>query len=115
MSVGIRKTSALVNVIAAGTPTLVYTLTQGRTAKIKKIMLFNNTANNDEVTFGQGAGVAFAASMPAVLVLAGFDEQLSEWEVPQFEFVTNIYVSCNSAGLAALTPESVQIEVEDIG
>lgn len=111
----IRHTSQLVHINAAATNTLVYTLSQGRTAKIKKIMLMNNTANVDHVIFGEVVGVTWTPRLPAVYVLAGFDEQLHEWQIPQFKFTSDIYARGDSAGLAPGTPEDIIIEVEEIG
>ena len=112
----IRKTSDLVHIIAAATPTLIYTLSQGRTAKIKKVMLMNYTAANDFVTFGEGAGIAFVPGMPAIVAVANLDEQLGEWDIPQYEFETNIYAQVPAgSAVGALTPLDVLVETEEIG
>lgn len=111
----IRKTSQLVSIIAAGAPpTLIYTLSQGRTARIKKIMLMNNTGGVDTVIFGEGAAAAWAPRMPAVYMLAGFDEQLDEWQIPQYEFQTDIYAISANAGAAPATMD-ILLELEEIG
>lgn len=110
----IRKTSQLVSIDAAGAPpTLIYALSQGRTAKIKKIMLMNNTTVNDTIIFGEGAAGAWTPGMPAIYILTPFDEQLGEWEIPQHEFATDIYAI--SAGAGAGTTLDVMIEVEEVG
>jgi len=117
----IRHTSQLVHITAAAPANfLIYTLSTGRTARVKKIMLMNNTVNNDHVVLGEMVTVppappAFVARMPAVYVLAGFDERVFEYELPDFEFTSNIYAQADSAGLAALTPEDIIIEVTEIG
>lgn len=109
----IRKTSQLVLIAAAAAEALIYTLTQGRTAKIKKIMLMNNTGVNDLVTFGELIAAAWTPRLPDIYVLTPFDAQLSEWEIPQYEFQSNIYA--RSAGAGVGTTLDVLIEVEEIG
>jgi len=108
-----RKTSQLVQIAAAGAEALIYTLSQGRTAKIKKIMLMNNTGVNDQVIFGEVIAGAWTPRMPAIYVLTPFDEQLSEWEIPQYEFQGNIWA--RSAGAGVGTTLDCLIEVEEIG
>jgi len=109
----IRKTSQLVLIAAAATDTLIYTLSQGRTARIKKIMLMNNTGVNDTVIFGEVIAAAWTPRMPAIYVLTPFDEQLGEWEIPQYEFCSDIYA--RSAGAGVGTTLDVMIEVEEVG
>lgn len=111
----IPKTSQLVHIVAAATSTLVYTIGTGRTAQIKKIMLMNNTANVDHVILGELVGGVWTPRLPAVYVLAGFDERVFEFELPVFEFTSNIYAQGDSAGLAALTPEDIIVEVSVTG
>jgi len=111
-----RHTSQLVHITAVAPANfLIYTLSAGRTARIKKIMLMNNTANVDHVVLGELVVAAFTARLPAVYVIAGFDERVFEYELPEFEFTSNIYAQADSAGLAALTPEDIIIELEEIG
>jgi len=109
----IRKTSQLVLIAAAATDTLIYTLSQGRTAKIKKIMLMNNTGVNDTVIFGELIAAAWTPRLPEIYILTPFDEQLGEWEIPQYEFCSDIYA--RSAGAGVGTTLDVLIEVEEIG
>lgn len=110
----IRKTSQLVSIVAAGAPpTLICALSQGRTARIKKIMLMNNTGVNDTIIFGELVAGAWTPRMPEIYILTPFDEQLGEWEIPQYEFQTDIYAI--SAGAGGATPLDVLIEVEEIG
>lgn len=109
----IRKTSQLVGIAAAGAEALIYTLSQGRTAKIKKVMLMNNTAANDTVIFGEVIAAAWTPRMPGIYVLTPFDEQLHEWQIPEYEFQSNIYARSATAGVG--TTEDILIEVEEIG
>lgn len=109
-----RKTSQLVSIDATGAEALIHTLSAGRTARIKKIMLMNNTGVHDLVTFGDlVTGAAWTARMPDIYILTPFDEQLNEWEIPQYEFQGDIYARSAQAGVG--TTEDVMIEVEEIG
>jgi len=58
-------------------------------------------------------GGAWTPRLPAIYVLTPFDEQLGEWEIPQYEFSSNIYARSANAG--AVTTLDVSIEVEEIG
>ena len=111
----IRKANSqgLVQIVAAATNTLVHTLSQGRTARIKKIMLMNLTGADDTVVFGEMVGGVWTPRLPGIYVLTPFDEQISEWEVPDFIFESAIFARSATAGAA--TPEQVLLEVEEIG
>lgn len=113
----IRKVSDLVHITVANTPTLIYTLSLNRTAKVKKVMLMNYTGANDFVTFGQGPGApgpAFVAHMPAIVVVALLDGISSEWELPEYVFEADIYALVPAAsGVAPATPVDVMIETEE--
>ena len=108
----VRKTSQLVQIVAAATETQIYILSAGATAKIKKIMLMNNTGVNDVVTFGTNVGLVWAQTMPGIYVLTPFDEQLNEWEIPEYTFETDIWAQ--SAGAGAATTMDILIEVDEI-
>ena len=76
----------------------------------------NNTAVNDFVTFGEGAGLAFVAAMPAIVAVANLDEQLDELDLPAYEFETNIYAQVPAGSVVAGgAPVDVLVEVEEIG
>ena len=109
----IRKTSQLVSIAAAATDTLIHALSQGRTAKIKKIMLMNNTGANDTVIFGELIAAVWTPRLPEIYILTPFDEQLGEWEIPQYEFCSDIYARSANAGVG--TTLDVMIEVEECG
>ena len=111
----IRKANSqgLVQIVAPAANTLIHTLSQGRTAKIKKIMLMNLTGVDDTVVFGELVGGVWTPRLPGIYVLAPFDEQISEWEVPDFIFESAIFARSATAGAA--TPEQVLLEVEEIG
>ena len=110
---GQRETSGIVSIAAAGAEALIFTLGTGRTARIKKIMLMNNTGVNDQVIFGELVAAVWTPRLPAIYILTPFDEQLGEWEIPAFEFTSDIYARSATAG--AVTTEDVIIELELIG
>jgi len=58
-------------------------------------------------------GGAWTPRLPAIYVLTPFDEQLGEWEIPQYEFSSNIYARSANAG--AGTTLDCAIEVEEVG
>lgn len=107
---GVRATSALVSIAAAAAEALIYTLRTGRTARIKKIMLMNNTGAPDTVIFGELVAAAWTPRLPAIYVINPFDEQLGEWEIPAFEFTSDIYARSATAGVG--TTEDIIIELE---
>jgi hypothetical protein len=111
----IRKANSqgLVQIAVAAANTLIHNISQGRTAKIKKIMLKNNTGANDTVTFGEVILGAWTPRLPSIYVLTPFDEQISEWEVPEFIFESTIFARSATAGVG--TTEDILIEVEEIG
>ena len=108
----VRKTSQLVQVAAGAAEALLFTLSAGRTAKIKKIMIMNNTGANDQVSLGELVAAAWTQRMPAIYVLTPFDEQLGEQEIPQYEFESDIYVRSANAGVG--TTLDILIEVDEI-
>ena len=108
----VRKTSQLVHIIAPATSTQIFILSQGATAKIKKVMLMNITGVNDTVTFGTNVGGVWAAMMPAFYILTPFSENWSEWEIPAIMFETDIWAQ--SVGAGALVPMDCLIEVDEI-
>jgi len=55
-------------------------------------------------------GVVWTPRLPDIYVIQPFDEQLGEWEIPCFEFSSNIYARSANAG--ALVPMDVCIELE---
>ena len=110
---GIRATSELVNIDGVLAQDLIYTLGTDIKVRIKKIMLMNNTGVNDTVIFGELVAAAWTPRLPAIYILTPFDEQLGEWEIPAFEFTSDIYARSATAGVG--TTEDVTIEIELIG
>jgi hypothetical protein len=90
---------------------------------IRKIMWYNNSGANVTLQFGTlNAVPAFVALLPTILALNGFDNELTERELPCVEFMSataqaaaaaryngNAYVLASAAGVL------VAIEVEEFG
>jgi len=115
---GIRKSSAIVNTVAApavGTAVTLYQRTTGgqnpRTVILRKLMAWNNTGADAILEIGQDGidgVVAFANIIPPVLVLNGFDGEWHEDELPEVEIGNDLTMECNQDGV------QVQVEVEEI-
>lgn len=110
---GVRATSVIVTIDGVLAQDLIFTLGVDIHARIKKIMLMNNTGANDLVTFGEVIAAVWTPRLPAIYILTPFDEQLDEWSIPAFEFTSNIFARSATAGVG--TTEDVCIEVELIG
>lgn len=108
----VRKTSQLVHIVAAATATQIFILSATATARMLKIMLMNNTGANDVVTFGTNVGGVWAQTMPGIYILTPFSETWNEWEIPAYEFSSNIFAQSANAG--ALVPMDILIEVDEI-
>jgi hypothetical protein len=122
---GIRKannqpvaTGGLVTTTAG--PDLCHTLPAGRTAKIRKIMWYNNTGAAATLIFGTQNNVAgWVPLLPTIDCLNTFDGELTEAELPDVEFVNdrtpaagmtgNILVQASVAGIL------LRLEVEEFG
>ncbi|MFA5377987.1 MAG: hypothetical protein WC455_19710 [Dehalococcoidia bacterium] len=131
MKVGIRKpnSAGLVTTTGGATMDLVHDLVlvagqpNPRSAVIKKIFAYNNTGGNATIIFGtvdRSAVPLFVAVLPTITLINGFDNELTEEELPNIEFQSNmgltvagrsgsIYVLGSVAGLL------VTIEVEEFG
>lgn len=107
---GLRKSGARVNMAAAATPTNIYLLTAGRTCKLKKVRVYNNTALSGALRIGTGLGGAFVQRLPDIVVVASQDEIVPETELPAFEFEATI-----TAQFITITNGDVMMEVEEYG
>lgn len=131
---GIRKAgNAGVVVSTAPAPpapgNLLHAMPAGRTGKIRKIMVYNNTGANVPLLFGtrdrNPALAAFVQLLPPLVAINTLDNEWSETEIPDVEWASdvtptaagrdgNIYVV---AGTVAVPVAGVQvsIEVEEFG
>ena len=111
---GIRKVGTRTSIVVAATPTLVYPVTPGRTAKLKKVITYNGQAADITLEIGDGAGVNYVRRLPRLHLVAGFDAEYGEEDLPEFEFgpANDIYAQASAAGAAPLDVE-VLVEVEE--
>lgn len=137
--VGIRKggNAGLVTTTAPGAPApgdLLHTMPTRtiagpRTARITKIMAYNNTGANVPLLFGtnnRAAVPAFVQLLPALLAInTGMDNEWTEEEIPAVEWMSdesalaagrtgNIHVVAGTVGVP-VAGVVVQIEIEEFG
>ena len=107
---GIRKSSAIITLAAAGAGTAenLFLQSTNRTVILRKVFAYSNIGN---VTIQIGTGLAglFAPIIPPFQVLNGFDFQLIEDEIPEVEVNANLTVLADILGCL------VQVEVEEVG
>ncbi len=107
---GLRKSSPLVSIAAAATPTNVYLLSAGRSAALRKIMISNRNAANADILIGTGLGASFAQVIPQVFsVSSGQDLEITEDQIPDIEFFATMTAQSSAA---AASPNDVQIAFE---
>ena len=111
-------------VATTGGNDLLHTLSTGRTAKITKILAYNNTGANVTLQFGTldrtAPPGAFVQLLPSLVSINGLDNEWTEEDLPAIEFASdtsagaagrtgNIYVLASAAGV------DVVIEVREKG
>lgn len=107
---GIRKTGPLTSLIAAATAVSCFPLGgTNRTAIIRKIMIQNRTVSTTVVTFGDTVGAQVIGDLGGFVVLAGFDREITEDEIPAWEAIADITAAATVAGAA---PLDVRVTVE---
>jgi hypothetical protein len=113
---GIRKAVPYVSIVGVGAPTLIYTLSTGCSAIIRKLMVTNRQAA--PILLGIGTWVAGAAlalqAYPLFYVINGMDTEWSEDMLPAYVFRTSIYALPSAAG-AFPADISCMLEVEEEG
>lgn len=97
--IGVRITSGVVNLAAAGVanaavvftiPILAGVLVGTKSAIIKKVTLNNNAAGNTQVIIGTGVGAAFVALLTALDSFNALSDQYNENDIPEAEAFANI-------------------------
>lgn len=110
----VRKTGARVSIVAPATPTNVFTLSTGRTAKLVKLVGYNGQAADVFLEIGTGLGGLWVRQLPRIRMIAQMPMFISEIECGEFEFEGNITAQVNAAGAPPLDIE-LQATVEEIG
>ena len=111
---GIRKSSAIITLAAAGAGTAENLFLQSagmtiaRTVILRKIWAYS-AVGNVTIQIGTGVAAAFAALFPPFYVVNLFDFQLTEDEIPAIE------VSANLTVLADILGCQIMVEVEEVG
>jgi len=110
----IRISKTRVSIVAAATPTVIYQVTTGRTAKFMKLLVYSGQAADILLEIGEMVAAVFTRRLPRLRCIAGMNLNVGELELPAFEFETDIYGQA-SAAAAAPNDVEVMVEVEEIG
>ena len=126
----IRKagSAGLVPTTAATNGDLLHALGTGRTARITKILAYNNTGANVPLLFGtrdRSVAPLLVQLLPDLVVVNGFDNEWVEAEIPAVEFIPNlsllavgrlgdIYVVAGTVAIPVVGV-IISIEVEEYG
>jgi len=96
---GLVKSGAAVSVIAAGVANAVnlYLLSAGRTCRIRKLHIFNGQGAPVQVLICVGLAPGVQV-WPTINAVNGVDLELTEDDLPDFEFVVNPTVAASAAG-----------------
>lgn len=114
---GVRITPAMGSLVAAATSVTLHAITPGRTAIIRKVIIANRNPANTVVSLGEAD---FTQRIPDFFVGAGLDLELTEEELPRYEYRSLAGAAVDivaRASVAAAAPDDVQvlIEVEEFG
>lgn len=104
---GIRKAGAVASIVGAGVANAqnLWVLSAGRTAKIRKLHIFNGQGAPVQVTIG--VGIPLVAAMPPFTAVNGIDLLLTEDDLQDVEFSATITVASSAAAAA---PANVQVQ-----
>jgi len=108
---GLRSPTVVLSVVAggAGTAVLFHDVPPNRSARIRKLHIYNHNAAATDVTFGAGLLGAFVAATVPVHVLNGAEEIIEEEQIPDVEYFADITALCS---VAAAAPNNVEIQAE---
>lgn len=127
--VGIRKAGnvpGIVTTTAVANGNLLHTMPRGRSAKIVKIVAYNNTGANLPLLFGtrdRAVAPALVQLLPDLVAIDTFDNEWTEEELPAVEFIPDtsplaagrlgdIYVVAGTVA-APVAGVIISIEVEE--
>lgn len=113
----IHTPSAYASIIAANTTTILYQISPGCTARIKKIVVTNRTGGGGFLRIGIGA---FTQVFPDLLIPNALTTVYNEQDLPEYWFrefgsATTDIVAQASVGAASPTDVQVFVEVEEKG
>lgn len=120
---GIIVTTPVVNLAAAGIanaalvftiPILAAQLIGTKSAKIRKVHLFNNVAGNTSVVIGTGAGAGFVALLPGLSTINNLEDIYGDHnDLPEAEAFANI--TAYPAALVVGGTIDIELELAIIG
>jgi len=84
-----------------------------KTFRIKRIKGINNAGADTDIHIGTGAGAGFVAMLPPLHTINGMNFDFAEDDLPEVEFAADM--TCFPDAAAALTPVTIQVEVEELG
>jgi hypothetical protein len=84
-----------------------------KTFRLKRVKGLSLAGANTDIHIGTGAGGAFVAMIPPLHTFNGLNFDFVEDDLPEVEFAADM--TCYPDVAAALTPITIQVEVEEIG
>jgi len=117
---GYRVSGAVVNLAAAGVAnaTEIFQISNSslqigtKSAKIKKIRIYDNGTGGTAIHIGTGVNTDFVAVLPAIQTVPNMDLVLEEKEIPEVEVFEDLTAYPDSVGSGSI---DIQVEVEEIG
>lgn len=86
------------------TATLVYIISIGRRAKLKKVLAYNSGASAATIMFTTPAGDPLS---PPIAIGAGANLIIGEQDLPEMEFYGGVYAAASASGVI------LQVEVDE--
>jgi hypothetical protein len=115
--IGVKVTSPIVNIAAAGVanaatlftiPALAGVLVGAKSAIIKKVIVDDNGTGGTQIHIGNGIGGTFIALLPGLDILSGLTNIYGEADIPQVESFANITGFVDGVGGSSV---DVQLEL----
>jgi len=119
---GVRLQGGVVDLIGIGNANALVIFQQStfvaqigtRTFRIKRIKGINQSLVNTLVHIGTGAAGAVVDVIPELQTFAGLNFDFVEFDLPEVEVNADL-MAWAVAGAAALTPITLQVEIEELG
>lgn len=119
---GVRLQGGVVDIVDIGNANALAIFQQStfaaqvgtRTFRIKRIKGINQTLVNTLIHIGTGAAGAVVDVIPEIQTFAGLNFDFVEADLPEVEVNADL-MAWAVAGAAALTPVTIQVEIEELG
>jgi hypothetical protein len=107
----IRVLGPLTSIVVGATPTLLFIVPPGRTARLRRLIWYNGQPADVILEIGDGAGIAFVRRIPRLAAITALHDGLDEDECPGWEFgeALDVYAQASAAGVA---PANVEVQAE---